>query len=323
MARRHPGLPRAKKRFLSKNHLLEQLQRVDNDRSRREKVLRLETSFRAKIGPHIASLPANNATLQKFKTSPYVLLMHACQRGYTKISEIEADILPSKQFSSMETAAGCMVEEVVFPEYGWECVASEMHTSNSALDGKRIDENVYQIVTLKSGPSCLNDEMSEYFAKTVLENFETWAQEAEAAIIDFTYGVLYGTEKMSNKKDWHILRYIKEKLGIQPTISPDGKWFCQFVQNDITVNVTIRIGWDWWRHLGGELCFIEVFAALIRACIHPGNLDSKTYEYTISDLNKIVSTHSVPENYNVSLLQYSQIPWLFLMARHFCDQLEN
>ena len=41
-----------------------------------------------------------------------------------------------------------------------------------------------------------------------------------------TYGVLYGTEKLSNKKDWHILRNIKQKSGSALTISPDGQWSC-------------------------------------------------------------------------------------------------
>ncbi|MCP4698038.1 MAG: hypothetical protein GY862_14465 [Gammaproteobacteria bacterium] len=221
----------------------------------------------------------------------------------------------------METSAGRMVEEVVLPEYGWECVPSEMHTTNSALDGKKAERDIYHLATLKSGPRCLNDEMSENFADTVLNNYEEWAQEADVQRIDFTYGVLYGTEKLSNKKDWHILRNINEKAGSAITVQPYNCWHCQFCQNGIEVDVTVRIGLDWWQHLGGELCFIEVFTALIRACINAGAYDPDAYQYTISDLNEIVTTFGVREEFNVSLLQRSQIPWLFLMARHFCDEL--
>lgn len=321
MARGHSGLPRANKRSLSRQKLLEQLQQVDNDQSRRERVLRLETAFRNKIRTHISSLPAQDAVFQKFNTSPYVLLIHACQRGYSKISEIEGDILPAKQFSSMETSAGRMVEEVVLPEYGWECVASEMHTSNSALDGRRLGTEVYHLATLKSGPRCLNDEMSENFADAILANYSSWAGESGRQRIEFTYGVLYGTEKLSNKKDWHILRNIKQKSEASLTISPDNQWFCQFLRDSITVDVTVRIGLDWWQHLGGDLCFIEVFTALIRACVHVGTADTNAYQYTIKDLGEIVATGRVCEQFNVSLLQRSQLPWLFLMARHFCDEL--
>jgi hypothetical protein len=323
MARGHKGLPRAIKKTISRQQLLSQLRQVDNDQDRRARVLRLENAFRTKIETHISALPKKDAIFQKFNTSPYVLLVHARQRGYSKVSELEADILPAKQFSSMETSAGRMVEEVVLPEYGWECVASEMHSSNSALDGKRLDDGIYHLATLKSGPRCLNDEMSENFADAVLGNYQSWSRESGADTIDFSYGVLYGTEKLSNKKDWHILRNIKKKCGDSLTISPDKQWTCQFVENGITVDVTVRIGLDWWNHLGGSLCFIEVFAALVRACINVGAADAKNYEYTIEDLNAIVSVDSVRETYNVSLLQRSQLPWLFLMARHFCDELEE
>ena len=323
MPRGIAGLPKAQPLVLSKKQLLEELRAVDTDPDRRSRVLRLETAFRTKIANHIMSLPAKDAMFQKFNTSPYVLLIHALQRGYTKVSEIEADILPAKQFSSMETSAGRMVEEIALPEYGWECVTSIMHSSNSALDGKRIERGIYHLATLKSGPRCLNDEMSENFADAVLNNFTAWAAEASVKSIDFTYGVLYGTRKMSNKKDWHILRNIQKKLGSAMRISPDNRWSCGFTTGDIVVDVTIRIGLDWWRHLGGELCFTEVFTALIRACVSAGVADTNTHHYVIRDLDDIVSMRAVPEEYNVSLLQHSQISWFFLMARHFCDSLTD
>lgn len=321
MAKKHPGLPKALSRIISKKQLLKQLQRVDQEDDRRERVLRLENAFRQKIDTHILSLPARDAQFKKFNTSPYVLLIHARQRNYTKISDLEADILPAKQFSSMETSAGRMVEEVVFPEYGWSCVLSEMHTTNSALDGKKKEVDIYRLSTLKSGPRCLNDEMSENFADAIINNYSSWVEESETNHIDFTYGVLYGTQRLSNKKDWHILRNIKEKIPNSITIAPDQRWNCQFRENGITVDVAVRIGLDWWNHLGGELCFVEVFTSLIRACINPATSDLNNYQYTISDLSDIVSISNVEKDYNVSLLQRSQLPWLLLMAHHFCDEL--
>jgi hypothetical protein len=281
----------------------------------------MENEFRRKVDSHVASLPAQDACFEKFKTSPFVLLIHARRRHYTKVSELEADILPAKQFSSMETSAGRMVEEVVLPAYGWQCVPSEMHTSNSAIDGKTTNGNVVKLVTLKSGPRCLNDEMSENFADAILSHYQAWASQANVQNVDFTYGVLYGTRKQSNKKDWHILRNLRDKNHAGLTVSPNGRWDCAFSGNGIAVSVTIRIGLDWWKHLGGDTCFVEVMTALIRACISPGAIDPTTYQYAISDLGTIVSQGSVHEDFNVSLLQRSQLPWLFLMARHYCDAL--
>lgn len=323
MPRNHVGLPRATKTTMSKRALLGQLLMIDGTQENRERVLALETAFRRKVDAHVASLPASDSILERFNTSPFVLLIHARQRNYTKVSDLERDILPAKQFSSMETSAGRMVEEVVLPVYGWECVASEMHTANSALDGKKREGRKLLVATLKSGPRCLNDEMSENFADAILNNYQAWASDAQVSEVDFTYGVLYGTKKLSNKKDWHILRNVKAKNPSAITVDPADRWDCAFSSNGIRVAVTVRIGLDWWKHLGGDLCFVEVMAALIRACISPGIADARDFTYAISDMHSIVSTNVVRENYNVSLLQQSQLPWLFLMARHYCDILDD
>ena len=252
-----------------------------------------------------------------------MLLIHALQNQYTKISEIESDILPAKQFSSMETSAGRMVEAVVLPEYGWECVESSMHTANSPLDGKKVEDEALLLTTLKSGPRCLNDEMSENFADAIIAYFAEWAADADRTTINFTYGVLYGTQKISNKKDWHILRNISEKIPDAMTVAPNGRWNCQFVKDGITVDVVVRVGLDWWEHLGGEYCFVEVFTALIRACVNVGPADDSGHRYTIQDLYGIVSMDSTDPNFNVALLQRNQLPWLFLMTDHFCDRLDD
>lgn len=323
MPRTHTGLPRTTRTELSKQRLLGQLLTIDGEEDRRGRVLALETAFRRKVTSHVASLPAQDSILEKFNTSPFVLLIHAHQRNYTKVSDLERDILPAKQFSSMETSAGRMVEEVVLPVYGWQCVLSEMHTANSSLDGKRVEGDTLKVVTLKSGPRCLNDEMSENFADAILNNYQAWAHDASVSKIDFTYGVLYGTKKRSNKKDWHILRNVKDKNTAAITVDPANRWDCSFTDNGIDVDVSVRMGLDWWMYLGGEFCFVEVMAALIRACISPGVSDAGNFTYQISDMGSIVSTSAVRETYNVSLLQQSQLPWLFLMARHYCDVLND
>lgn len=284
----------------------------------------METDFRRRIDTHVASLPADSSTLQKLSTSPYVLLFYALKQGYTKISEIEADIIPAKVFSSMETSAGRMIEAVALPVYDWECVASEMHSSNSALDGRRLGKDSVEVATLKSGPRCLNDEMAENFADAILAHVGMWAEEAGVDEVHFTYGVLYGTPKQSNKKDWHILRNIEQKveaLGGQMTLSPGDRWECAFELNGIKADVKVRIGGAWWAYLGGNDCALELWTALIRACVTLGSADSPKHKYVISDLHSIVSLKDVPKDYNVALLQNSQIPWLFFTARHFCDTL--
>lgn len=324
MARGHTGLPKAERRVFKKSELLATLRTVDTDSTSSARVLALETEFRQRIQSHVEALPAEDAKFERFNTSPFVLMIHCMKRGYTRISQIESDILPAKQFSSMETSAGRMVEAVALPAYGWDVVLSEMHSPNSALDGKKRSGNTLGVATLKSGPRCLNDEMSENFADSIVTHSRAWADEAGVRKIDFTYGVLYGTPKVSNKKDWHVLRNVAQKVPKgSMTVSPNGRWDCAFRRNGIDVKVAVRIGSDWWTYLGGERCLTELCAAMIRACVRPGDADPANQAYTISDLAQIVSTATVPSDFNVAILQRSQLPWLFFLSRHFCDALEE
>lgn len=323
MSRGHAGLPSAVERSISKTALLALLKAVDDSEQSRRKVLALETAFASSIKSHLDSLPTENSTFAKLNTNPFVLMMHAKNRGYAEVGELERDILPAKEFSSMETSAGRMVESVMLPAYGWEIVPSGMHTANSALNGRKLEPNVLKLVTLKSGPRCLNDEMSANFADEIVKNVVSWASAAKVRAVDFTYGVLYGTEKQSNKKDWHILRNIAEKLPSGDIVkSPDNRWDCQFKINNVAVTVAVRIGLDLWRHIGGEQCFLELCTALVRACTRTGKSDT-THHYRIYDLEQIVSQRVIPAAYNVGLLQRSQLGWLFFIASHFCDKITD
>lgn len=327
MARGAPGLPRAETTTLSKRGLLAILSEVDRDAVARERVLKLETAFRAKIATHKHSLVAAASDFRKLKTSPFVLLVHASLKDYAHVHEIDRDILPAKRFSSMETSTGRMVEEVTLPAYGWTCVASKMHSSNSALDGRKAGSTSYSVATLKSGPRCLNDGMSQDLAGSIIEYVPAWAREAGVREIDFTYGVLYGTARQSNKKDWHILRNLRDEVPRLPrgkvSVSPDGRWDCSCSIGGIRVTATVRIGLAWWTHLGGPNCLIEVLVALIRACVIAAPDRTQRGTYVIGDLARIVDLNTVTPGYNVGLLQRDQLPWLFLMACHFCDVLAD
>jgi hypothetical protein len=307
---------------LSKLDLLEGLKKIDADPDATARVLDMETRFRTRMQAHVDALPLQTAPFRKFATSPFVLMIYCLRRGYTKISEIEQDILPAKLFSSMETSAGRMTEEVMLPLYDWKVVPSGMQTANSVLDGLHAGDRVLHLATLKSGPRCLNDSISENIADSIVTHAPAWASEHGVQSIDFSFGALYGTPRQSNKKDWHILRNIVNKLDPDSvTVKPDGRWHCAFRLGDVEVTVTIRIGLDWWRYLGGKSCLLEMCVALVRACVAPGTADPESQEYMIADLFDIVSLEGIPDGFNASILQHSQWPWLFFLSRHFCDEL--
>ncbi len=325
MARGHPGLPKnVAPVVLRKADIFRDLARIDADPAARQRVLDMETDFRHRISSHIAALPASSSQFQKFNTSPFVLMFYSKQQGYSHVSEIEKDIIPAKVFSSMETSAGRMVETVVLPVYGWQTVLSTMHSVESVLDGKRVapGQTLYA-ATLKSGPRCLNDEMAKDIGVDVVTHSPDWANAAGANTVEFTYGVLYGTKRQSNKKDWHILRNIGQVVTPPAQIiSPcTGNWSISYRSQQLTVNSTVRVGIEWWDYLGGPGTWVELCAALIRACIVPSNSVRQPPTYSISDLGAILRLDSLPAGYNVALLQHSQLEWLLFLARHFCDEI--
>ena len=166
------------------------------------------------------------------------------------------------------------------------------------------------------------DGMSENFADAILSNSTAWAKEAGTNKIDFTYGVLYGTKKQSNKKDWHILRKIAGNLPDGMKETPENKWHCRFEKDGVQVTVTIRIGVELWDYIGGHnLAFFEICTALLRSCIKPADTETGKYQYTIKDLEDIISIAEIPDAFNVKILQRSQLEWLFFFVRHFCDEI--
>ena len=317
-------MPRPERRRIAKSWLLEQLAIIDRDQVSQQRILRIENRLRDRITSHIDALPIETAEFAKFNTSPFVLMVYCHQKRYRFVDEIERDILPAKLFSSMETSAGRMIQEVVLPVYGWEGVPSSMHSSGSVIDGRKQEGDSLKLVTIKSGPRCLNDEMSKDIADDIVAHAEHWADKAGVDRIDFTYAVLYGTPKQSNKKDWHVLRNIVEIKGPKFIIDPPiRKWNCSFRHRGARIDVSVRIGTDWWTLLGGEHALSELLIALIRACVIPAGVREDQPSYVIRDLGSIVSTDCVPAEFNVSILQRSQLEWLFFLARHFCDELSD
>lgn len=324
MARGHLDLPAASPRLLlSKAAIYASLGKIDGDAQARARILGMETAFRRKIATHIKTLPTAQASFQRFNTSPFVLMFYSTQRGYSHVSQIEQDIIPAKVFSSMETSAGRMVEEVVLPFYGWEVVPTKMHSTESLLDGRKTGGDHLCAVTLKSGPRCLNDEMAQNIGRDIARHAPAWAQAHGSDRVEFTYGVLYGTRALSNKKDWHVLRSIAEALPPDATVdvSHRGGWHIAYRQGALGVAATIRIGIDWWTYMGGPDTYLELCIALIRACILPAGPETAVPHYTISDLADILDMTGRPAGFNMALLQESQLPWLFFLARHFCDGL--
>ena len=319
----HPDLPRPSSLLLNKADIFAGLKQIDENQDAARRVLEMELQFRTRIGSHLARLSEGRSRFAKFNTNPFVLMFYSRQQSYNRVAQIERDLVSAKVFSSMETSAGKMIEEVVLPVYGWGVVSSAMQSHESLLDGEKIGqgEGTYVGATLKSGPRTLNDDMSKNIGVALVERAPSWAVRHGAQKVEFTYGVLYGTKKQSNKKDWHVLRNIDEQRPRQSEILESHRraWSITYKDGPLTVSATVRVGIEWWEYLGNANTWIEVCCALIRACIVPGGVEKKSASYSIVDLEDILDMRDLDKGYNVSLLQKSQLEWLLFLAHHLSD----
>ena len=319
----HPDLPKPKPLLLNKADIFARLKRVDEDPGARQRILAMESKFRSRIDSHLTRLPEGTAKFVKFNTNPFVLMFYSKQQTYCRVAQIKRDLVPAKVFSSMETSAGKMIEEVVLPVYGWEVVSSSMQSHESLLDGQRAnqDEGTFVGATLKSGPRTLNDDISRNIARDLVRRAHSWAVSHNAQKVDFTYGVLYGTKKQSNKKDWHVLRNIDESRPSTSEVLKSHKkaWSIAYKDGPLTVSATVRVGMEWWEYLGNSDTWMELSCALIRACIVPADGETHDSRYEISDLANILDLSELPAGFNVSVLQQSQLEWLLFLARHLSD----
>ena len=244
-------------------------------------------------------------------TNPFVLMMHSRRMGYRRVAEVVRDIPAGAGFASMETEAGKMVERVTFEVFGWAIVESAMHSDNTVVDAWKVDKGTLRCATLKSGPRCLNDAMSKDIGSDMAKNVAGWATRNNAHAVDFSYAVIYGTPLRSNKKDWHVLRNIAESMPSGSVVSSSHKkaWALGYPHGGLTTSAAVRLGIDWWDYLGGPDTWIEVSLAFIRACIQPTT-------------DGIQSDGPAPPGFNVAILQRSQLEWLILAAKHFCDELD-
>jgi len=327
VAKRANGLPKPTAIELSKSELLTRLAKVDGNLAAQRRIKKMEDDFRERIKTHLDSLADASKEFRKYNTNPFVLLFYSSQKHLKHVQEIENAIVPAKVFSSMETSAGRMVERVVLSHYGWECVDSAMHTTDSVVDGRKVDGDTLRLVTLKSGPRCINDSMTDSISSELVKYAKDWADASAVKKVDFTIGVLYGTPKQSNKKDWHTLRKAcsaVEKLGAPAKViePPNNQWHCRFKVGEVNVTARVCIGKSLWDMIGGKHdAYTELLCATIRSCIEPSNKPGSRGPFEIVDIAQIISLNADQQKQNFTVLQRSQIEWYLLMSAHFCEQL--
>lgn len=288
------------------------------------RVAQLEAALEARIGKINARSPAIDGK----STNPFVLAAYAHLFDVQHLKQVDDIVAAAKVFSSIETAAGRVVEDVIPPFYGWQQIDSPGHTLLSEIDSARVADDTIEMVALKSGPMCINDSMVSQIANAVAGHWVEWSENWEVDKARYIVGMNYSTARSSNKKDWHIVRLAQERVVEQGAVvtssctSPQGNRplahpFFEAEMNGKTLRVETMQGRALWAHIGGsDETFLEICWALAR-CMETLAVPLGS-EFTTGEMAEIVEFAGSLDAPGVS---DAEKQWLVLFARHFVDEL--
>lgn len=284
----------------------------------------LEQALEARMRQINARSPAIDGK----STNPFVLAAYAHLFDVQHLKQVDDIVAAAKVFSSIETAAGRVVEDVIPPFYGWQQIDSPGHTVLSEIDSARVVDDTVELVALKSGPMCINDSMVSQIANAVSNHWIEWSQHWGVDKVRYIVGMNYSTAKNSNKKDWHIVRLAEERAiehGLTVTsecTSPNGKrplahQFFAGTQGAKSLRVETMQGRALWAHIGGaDDAFLEICWAMAK-CMDAMAVPMGS-NFTTGEMAEIVQFAGRVDAPGVS---DAEKQWLVLFARHFVDEL--
>lgn len=298
----------------------------DAQASSRNRILRMERDFKPVIEQFWRDWASRSKGWEGLRVSPLVAAFAAIGSSMQRVSQFEVDLDRAKSFSSIETSAGKLLEKVFLPVYGWKVSTSSMGTSESVLDGEKPGTHPRQLATLKSGPQAINDTQVEAIGDAVAFNSEAWARARGVSKLRFCYGTLYGTFLGSNKKSWHALRrFEKSAISMKGATSVfSGHNQLRAVvryPSGVEVEFVVQHGVPWWEEVSGRRGWqtpVEVYSALIRACVAAGPPDSTGTRHAFPSVRRIIQ---LPPGFASALLQQNQVQWLLLFMSTLADEL--
>jgi len=288
------------------------------------RISNLEQALEARMRQINARTPAIDGK----STNPFVLAAYAHLFDVQHLKQVDDIVAAAKVFSSIETAAGRVVEDVIPPFYGWEQIDSPGHTVLSEIDSARVAEGTAELVALKSGPMCINDSMVSQIANAVANHWVEWSGHWEVDRVRYIVGMNYSTARSSNKKDWHIVRLAEQRAiehgatilnscttaqGNRPLAHP----FFEAELDGKHLRVETMQGRALWAHIGGgDDAFLEICWAMAK-CLNALAVPVGS-EFTTGEMAEIIDFAGRLDAEGIS---DAEKQWLILFARHFVDEL--
>jgi len=295
-----------------------------------EKLLERIKSLSSKLRERMRLINARIPAIDGKSTNPFVLAAYAELFGTKNLTQVDDIIAAAKVFSSIETAAGRVVEDVLPPFYGWTQVNSPGHTVLSEIDSAKVVGDTVYLVALKSGPMCINDSMVSQIANAISKHWKEWADHWGVKKVRYVVGMNYSTASNSNKKDWHIVRLSEENISrngasiISSCIIPDSKRpfaVSTFSAQDGEYQISVETlqGKNLWEFIADDpVAFLEICWAMMLGL----NVEGVRANNSCFNTNGMAEIIKFASKVQSNATGDAQKQWLLLFARHFVDEMK-
>jgi hypothetical protein len=239
--------------------------------------------------------------LAEYRTNPYVLLTSASVMQLVDPNKFASFLFNNKLYMGLETSFGKSIESVLVTPYPvrtsgdskWKDAPEKVAESKALAEleqeekaQKRLDSVWREIdkscvmgsrrylVSIKSGPSCINDTQVTGMTEAIARQYKTWMKQTKATYpnvteLDLIIGITYGTDRTTNNKENQILvkllqrGFEEEDREKKPGVLIDAATH--------SIRVYRRIGIDFWSLIGhpaapgnGSFVYLEVLLALAK-----------------------------------------------------------
>lgn len=241
--------------------------------------------------------------LAEYRTNPYVLLTSASVMQLIEADDFATFLFNNKLYMGLETSFGKSIESVLVLPYPvgatlnsrWREPPEKAEESKALANleqeekaQKRIDSVWREVdkscivgkrrymVSIKSGPNCINDTQVKGMTDAIAQQYKTWMDQTKKTYpgvkeLDIVIGLTYGTDRSTNNKENQILvkllqkGFVEEDRTTKPGVLIDAA--------TRSVRVYRCIGMDFWALIGNPsspsqagFVYLEVLLALAKAC---------------------------------------------------------
>lgn len=243
-----------------------------------KRVKALASSIAAHIAANLQRTVERKSKLSDYRTSPYVLTAISSVMNLAKPLDLARFLLDTKLYTGLETSFGKQIESAFVQHYpsldglsgrwtdpiekleefaGLKGLTRETKASKRSHSvWREIDKECTvgdrrYLVSIKSGPHCINDTQVAGMVHAIKENYLEWLQASKKANpkvkgIDVVIGLTYGTPATTNNKENQILVKLRGD-GFEPLKGKNGVLVDKRTKS---VRVYRAVGIDFWSFIG-------------------------------------------------------------------------